>query len=212
MYNELLLEGGRVFYEEKYDGGGTTFGINSLKHTNVKNQIKKGTILEMCSGPGFMGFYLNFKGYTDELYLSDINDDVKSGIEKTIEYNNLTNTKFINSNGFTNISKDLKFDTIIINPPHFSSPRIGGYDSLENELMSLDNNMEFHKKFIDEAKYYLKQNGIILLIGNMGGISPTDIETLGILDYTFELLACERFGWIRDSKFYVLKIKKRDAY
>ena len=166
----------------------------------------------MCSGPGFMGFYLNFKGYADELYLSDINNNLKDGIEKTIEYNNLKNTKFINSDGFSNINKDLKFDIIIINPPHFSSPRIGGYDSPENEFMSLDNNMKFHKKFIDEAKYYLKEDGFILLIGNMGGITPKDIEKIGILDYTFEVLACERFGWIRDSKFYVLKIKERNAH
>ena len=31
MYNELLLEGGRIFYKEEHDGGGSTFGINSLK-------------------------------------------------------------------------------------------------------------------------------------------------------------------------------------
>jgi len=212
MYNEFILEGGRVFYEEKYDGGGTTFGVNALKHDNVKNEIKKGTILEMCSGPGFMGFYLNFQGYADELYLSDLNGVHTEYIQKTIEYNNLTNTTFIQSDVFSNIDKNLKFDTIVLNPPHYASPRIGGYNNAEEELMSLDNGMKFHKKFIDEAKYYLKEDGVIILVGNMGGIKPIDIYDIGIVDYTFEQLAAERFGWIRDSIFYVLKIKERNAH
>lgn len=212
MYNEFDLEFGKIFYEERYDGGGTTFGINSLKDERVIPHIKKGRILEMCSGPGFMGFYLKFQNYANELYLSDINGYHTDYIKKTIEYNNLSNVNFIQSNGFDSIPKDLKFDTIVVNPPHYATARIGGYNTSEEELMSLDEGMVFHKKFIDDAKYYLKDNGVILLIGNMGGITPSDIEKIGIVDYTFSTLACERFGWIRDSKFYVLKITERNGH
>jgi 16S rRNA G1207 methylase RsmC len=92
---QIVIDGNTLFYDEKLDGGGSTFGINSLKNEVVEKSIKRGSILEMCSGPGFMGFYLNFKGFTDELVLVDINDENVLSIEKTISYNKLTNTKFI---------------------------------------------------------------------------------------------------------------------
>ena len=69
---QFILKKGKVIYDEIYDGGGSSFGINALKDEKVKSVIKKGNILEMCSGPGFMGFYLNFEGYADYLILSDI--------------------------------------------------------------------------------------------------------------------------------------------
>lgn len=203
---ELLLENGKVIYDEIYDGGGTTFGVNALRDTRVKSIIKKGNILEMCSGPGFMGFYLNFEGFADYLTLSDINDVHSSYIQQTIQNNNLTNTKFIQSNGFKSFNDD-KFDTIVMNAPHYASPRNGGYVSMEEELICLDQDLEFHKHFFKYAKNYLKKDGVIILIGNMGGIQPEQIMEMGSIDYTYSLIACERYGWIRDSRFYVLEIK-----
>jgi len=41
----------------------------------------------------------------------------------------------------------------------------------------------------------------------MGGIQPEEIMQIGGNDYTYSLIACERYGWIRDSRFYVLEIK-----
>lgn len=202
---EFIVEGKKIYYDTEFDGGGTTFGINALKDKSVESSIKSGRILEMCSGPGFMGFYLNFKGLVDELTLVDINYENNTFIQKTILTNNLTNTKFIASNGFDNLT-DTFFDTIIINPPHYASPRIGGYPSIQEELMSLDEDMYLHQEFFENAKDYLKKDGVIILIGNMGGITPDDVKDVAGDDYNVELIACDRFGWIRDSKFYVLKI------
>lgn len=203
---EFILEHGKVFYDEIYDGGGTTFGVNALRDERVQSIIKKGNVLEMCSGPGFMGFYLNFEGYADSLVLSDINDVHSAYIQQTIENNNLRNTKFIQSNGFKSFGDD-KFDTIVMNAPHYASPRNGGYVSMEEELICLDQDLEFHKHFFKYVKNYLKKNGVIILIGNMGGIQIEEIKEIGGLDYTYTLIACERYGWIRDSRFYVLEIK-----
>ena len=202
---EFDVEGKKIYYDTEFDGGGTTFGINSLKDTVVENSIKPGRILEMCSGPGFMGFYLNFKGLADELTLVDINYENNTFIQKTILSNGLSNTKFIASNGFDNLT-DTLFDTIIINPPHYASPRDGGYPNIQEELMSLDEDMYLHQEFFENAKDYLKKDGVIILIGNMGGITPNDIRDVAGDDYKVELIACDRFGWVRDSKFYVLKI------
>lgn len=201
----FTIEGNKIYYDVEYDGGGTTFGINALKNEVVQNSIRPGKILEMCSGPGFMGFYLNFKGFADSLTLVDINYENNTFIQRTIIDNGLGNTNFIASNGFDNVS-DIEFDTIVINPPHYSSPRDGGYPSIQEELMSLDEDMYLHQEFFENAKNYLKKDGVIILIGNMGGITPNDVEDVAGDDYNVELIACDRFGWIRDSKFYVLKI------
>jgi methylase of polypeptide subunit release factors len=202
---QFTVEGKKIFYDVEFDGGGTTFGINSLKHEVVAKTIKRGSILEMCSGTGFMGFYLNFKGMADKLVLVDINGENVSFIEKTISSNGLTNTEFIQSDGFGSVP-DTLFDTIIINPPHYDSPRDGGYPSIQEELMSLDEDMYLHQEFFENASKYLKKDGVIILIGNMGGITPDDVKSVAGDGYNVELIACERFGWIRDSKFYVLKI------
>ena len=210
MFNELLLENGRIFYREEHDGGGSIFGINSLKDKRVLNNIKKGNILEMCSGPGFMGFYLNFLGYCDYLILSDINNDHNEAISETIRYNELTNTKFIQSDSFKSFYIHNTFDTIVINPPHYSSERNGGYISKEEELICMDKDLKFQKDFFRAARNYLKKDGVIVLIGNMGGIQPEETLEIAKDEFEGEIIACERYGWIRDSKFYVLKLKLKD--
>lgn len=205
---EFKLDNGIIYYDDVVDGGGTTFGINSVKDKRVSAEIKPGNILEMCSGPGFIGFYLYFEGIAKNLYLSDIMIGNKLYIDKTIEHNKLNNVEFIHSNAFRYFDKSLKFDTIILNPPHFISPRKGGYDNQQNEIISLDTDMKFHKEFLDNAKNFINDNGVIIIIGNMGGITPEEIMNYCKTDYIGEVIACERFGWIRDRKFYVLKLTK----
>lgn len=204
---EFILDKGTVYYDEIVDGGGTTFGVNAVKDERVKSVIKPGNILEMCSGPGFIGFYLYFEGIAKKLYLSDIVIGQKVYIDKTIKEGQLTNVEFIHSNAFRYFDKDLKFDTIVMNPPHFSSPRKVGYDNQQNEIISLDEDMKFHKEFLDNAKNFLNDNGVIIIIGNMGGITAEEIMEYCHNDYTGEIVAIDRFGWIRDRKFYVLKLK-----
>jgi methylase of polypeptide subunit release factors len=204
---ELILDNGKIIYDEIYDGGGSIFGINALKDERVINVIKKGNILEMCSGPGFMGFFLNLQGFANQLVLSDINQSHSSYIRETILQNNLMNTKFIQSDGFKSFKIHNMFDTIIMNAPHYSSPREGGYVSKEEELICLDQDLQFHKHFFKSAKNYLKKDGVIVLIGNMGGIQPQQIIDIAGDKYISNMISCERYGWIRDSRFYVLEIK-----
>ena len=167
-----------------------------------------------------LGFGTKWEGFIKKAeticdYLNDLPDDeiiavvdgFDSYIKKTIEENNLTNTKFIQSDGFKSFYIHNNFDTIIMNAPHYSSPRNGGYVNREEELICLDLDLQFHKHFFKYAKNYLKKDGVIVLIGNMGGIKPEEIIDLAGNDYNCKLIACNRYGWIRDSKFYVLEIK-----
>lgn len=204
---EFILDKGKVYYEEHLDGGGTTFGVNCLKDPSVSLYIKKGKILEMCSGPGFMGFYLNFEGYADELYLLDINNENKSCIEETIKNNGLTNTKFFNSNIFDSFNEDVVFDTIVSNPPHFSTPRPGGYKDSYEELISLDLDMNFHKKFFKDVKKFMNEDSRIILVENAGGISANDIIEIASNDFDIHVGDYDRYGWVRDSRFYTVTLK-----
>jgi methylase of polypeptide subunit release factors len=205
---EFKTEKGIVYYKEELDGGGTTFGVNCLKDPSVNRNIKKGDILEMCSGPGFMGFYLNFEGYADTLTLSDVNLENQKYIYQTIEKNNLTNTKFIHSDNFRSFDSEMMYDTIISNPPHFATPRPGGYKDSYQELISLDQDMSFHKNFFDFVGDHLKEDGRIILVENAGGISANDIIKICGDRFTVEVGEYNRYGWINDSLFYTVVIKK----
>lgn len=208
---QFKLEKGTVFYEEHLDAGGTTFAVNCLKNPSVNQHIKRGKILEMCSGPGFMGFYLNFEGYADELYLSDINLENELYIKETINQNSLTNTKFINSNVFDSFNDDIIFDTILINPPHYSTPRPGGYKDEYEKLISLDLDMNIHKNFFTQVKKFMNDDSRIVLVENAGGISADDIINLTKNDFDIEIGEYNRYGWIRDSRFYtvILRLKRQ---
>lgn len=173
---EFLIEKRKVYYEEYLDGGGTWFGVETIKNNLVISNINKGKILEMCSGPGFMGFYLNFMGLADELYLIDINEENKDCINETIKFNKLTNTKFIHSDTFESFAKNIIFDTIVSNPPHFTSCVL---DKPEHqELTTIDKEWKFHKNFFNNVEKFMNENTKIIFIENYQGMSVKDIRHL----------------------------------
>lgn len=208
--DEFIIGEKKVFYHKVLDGGGTTFGINALKHSEILPFIKSGKILEICSGPGFMGFYLNFMGYCDNLILSDINDENQSYIDKTIEYNKLNNTKFISSNIFESFENEIIFDTIVSNPPHFKTKRPGGYRSEHEKLISLDENMEFHKNFFNQVQKYINYESKIILVENTAGVNVQDIVEITKENFDILLVHYDKYGWVGESSFYtiILKLKK----
>ena len=171
------------------------------------DRVKKGNILEMCSGPGFMGFYLNFEGYADNLYLTDLNAYNRKYIYETTMNNSLTNTEFIHSNGFTSLDPKIKFDTIISNPPHFATPKPNGYKSEQEKLITLDLGMDFHKKFLEDAKKYMHKDSIIILIENATGINSDDIIEMAKDDYEIEVGVHDKYGWPGESTFYPIFLK-----
>lgn len=197
----------KISYEPHLDGGGTTFGINALNSNNVNKFIKKGKIVEMCSGPGFMGFHLFGQGVCDELYLVDINNENLIYIQQTIELNNLNNVQFIESNGFDKIVPNKDIDTIISNPPHFKTIRPGGYRSYHEKVISLDENMNFHKKFFKDSKLHLKNDGIIILVENCNGVTENDIIELSKDDFKVEYVEYSDYGWVGKSSFYTIVLK-----
>lgn len=200
----------KVFYEKRFDGGGTTFGFNAITKPIISDYIQEfSDVLEMCSGPGFIGYTLLKKKKANRLVLSDINIDLYPSIQETNESNKLQNVEFILSDCFDTISEENKFDVIVSNPPHFKTMRPDGYRSREEKLISLDFDMEFHKKLFDSAHKFLNPNGKIILIENCDGVTEEDIRMLSDEYFTVETVDYDSYGWQGKSTFYtiVLTIK-----
>lgn len=199
-----------VFYEKRFDGGGTTFGFNAITKSDILEKIQdRGDVLEICSGPGFIGYTLLKYNKVNRLVLSDINPEVRDGIESTNRFNNLK-VEFIQSDCFDSMEDSNKFDTIVSNPPHFKTERPNGYRSSEEKLISLDYDMQFHKKFFESAHRYLNPNGKIVLIENCDGVTEEDIRVLSNQHFSVELVDYDSYGWEGESTFYTIILKLID--
>jgi len=175
-----------------------------LNSENVKKFIKKGRVMEMCSGPGFMGFHLLGQGYCDELYLIDINSENLKHINETIRLNNLNNVKFIESNGFNELVGEPNIDVIISNPPHFKTLRPEGYRFDNEKLLSLDEDMNFHKEFFKNVKKHLNKDGVIILVENTEGVTEEDIREMTKDIFKVQYVEYGDYGWAGKSKFYTI--------
>ena len=199
-----------VFYEKRFDGGGTTFGFNAITKSDIINKIQdQGNVLEICSGPGFIGYTLLKYNKANRLVLSDINAEVRDGIETTNRFNNLK-VEFIQSDCFDSMEDSNKFDTIVSNPPHFKTERPNGYRSNEEKLISLDYDMQFHKKFFESVHKFLNPNGKIVLIENCDGVTEEDIRMLSNQHFSVESVNYDSYGWEGKSTFYTIILKLID--
>ena len=199
-----------VFYEKRFDGGGTTFGFNAITKSDIVNKIQdQGDVLEICSGPGFIGYTLLKYNKANRLVLSDINPEVRDGIETTNRFNNLK-VEFIQSDCFDSMEGSNKFDTIVSNPPHFKTERPNGYRSSEEKLISLDYDMQFHKKFFESAHKFLNPNGKVVLIENCDGVTEEDIRVLSNQHFSVESVDYDSYGWEGKSTFYTIILKLID--
>ena len=166
-------------------------------------------VLVVCSGPGFIGYTLLKYNKANRLVLSDINSEVRDLIETTNRINNLK-VEFIQSDCFDSIEDSNKFDTIVSNPPHFKTERPNGYRSSEEKLISLDYDMQFHKKFFETVHNYLKPNGKIVLIENCDGVTEEDIRILSNQHFSVELVDYDSYGWEGKSTFYTIVLRLLD--
>ena len=207
----LNVDNNPIYYETELDGGGSIFGINAME--SIQSKLSIGKVLEMFSGPAFMGFYLKFNGIAEELYLSDINLENEKCIDKTIKENNLKNVKFIHSDIFDSFDEKIKFDTIVCNPPHFKTPRPWGYKEKFEKIISLDEDMHIHKKFLKDVKNYMHENTKLVLIEHPHGITLDDIKELIGNSFYVEYTETSRYGWIRNIEYrtIILKLKNTEV-
>lgn len=130
---------------------------------NNKNNLK---ILDLCTGSGIIAITL--KKELDQISIDVVASDIsEEAIEVAIEnaqYHD-TDVRFIQSDIFNNI--DDKFDIIVSNPPYIDrkdevtmKENVLNYDP-HLALFAEEEGMYFYRKIIEQAKDYLKENGVM---------------------------------------------------
>lgn len=136
--------------------------IEYVKKTN-KNNLK---ILDLCTGSGIIAITL--KKELDEILIdvvaSDISEEAIEVSKENAQYHN-ADVRFIQSDVFNNI--DDKFDIIVSNPPYIDrkdevtmQDNVLKYDP-HLALFAEEEGMFFYRKIIEQAKDYLKENGVM---------------------------------------------------
>mgnify|MGYP001559820898 FL=1 len=116
----------------------------------IDNMVIKGKTLDLGCGYGIIGLVAS-KLTKEDVYLTDINKRACQIAELNLKINNIRNAKVIQGNLYEPL-KNIKFDTILINPPQTAGKEI-----------CLD--------MVKHAKEHLNKNGLLELVArhNKGG-------------------------------------------
>lgn len=136
--------------------------IEYVKVSN-KNNLK---ILDLCTGSGIIAITL--KKELDQISIdvvaSDISEEAIEVAKENAQYHD-ADVRFIQSDIFNNI--DDKFDIIVSNPPYINrkdevtmQDNVLKYDP-HLALFAEEEGMYFYRKIIEQAKNYLKENGVM---------------------------------------------------
>ena len=176
-----------VYYQSKHDGGGPVF----IKHIFSKKEFLEEhkdctSVLEVCSGPGFIGWYLFHHLNMDQAHFLDIHKPVGEDIKKTAEINN-KKFNFYHSDGFKNYTGP-KVDLIVMNPPfyfnqeqftnHVKHKQLTIDSTIENDKrITLDLDFNLHNNLIDNFEKHLSDNGRIVFLEDRDFIPRQMIES-----------------------------------
>lgn len=185
--DKTLLNGNTpVFYKTELDGG----GMNWIRLMNSYEWPRVNSVMEMCCGAGFMGYYLKHKYNIDKLILVDIHEPVKEVITETNKINKWDSVELYISDAFEQYDGQM-VDMIVSNPPHLKSQQeFEAYKyntNDDNPRILLDRDLNFHKKFLNKLHNVLNPNGYLVLLENKNNIPPeliTEINPkLELVDY-----------------------------
>lgn len=136
--------------------------IEYVKATN-KNNLK---ILDLCTGSGIIAITLKkeLEQVSVDVIASDISEEAIEVAKENAQFHDAI-IKFIKSDIFNNI--DDKFDIIVSNPPYIDckdevtmQDNVLKYDP-HLALFAKEEGMYFYRKIIEQAKDYLKENGVM---------------------------------------------------
>jgi release factor glutamine methyltransferase len=139
----------------------------------IKNQKSKVKILEIGTGSGCITISIikkltaNRKQLTF-FYASDISANALKIAKENSKIHKVQNKiKFIKSDLFENIDKNLKFDFVIANLPYLDKKEISTNPELKHEPISAlaggKNGAEIYQKFFSQIKNHLAQNSKIYI-------------------------------------------------
>lgn len=149
--------------------------IKTLKNNENKNVFFDNNsslnILDMCTGSGAIAISISknvesiFIKDNVKIYASDISSLALDVARKNND-DLLSDVCFIESDLFTSIPNDIKFDVIVSNPPYIRTEVINTLpEEVKNEphiaLDGMEDGLYFYREIIKQAKEYLNKNGRI---------------------------------------------------
>lgn len=175
-----------VYYKLENYGSGPNYieGIYSSKSFLEQHKDCK-SVLEVCSGPGFVGWYLYNKLKLDTIHFLDIHEPVLEDIKKTASYNN-ADYNFYLSDGFINYDGP-KVDLIISNTPFMPTEEVY-YKFIENNNITdikrikndkrlyMDLELKLHKNLLENFNKHLTDNGRIVFVQDKNIASVDKLE------------------------------------
>lgn len=161
-----------------------------LIEETLKLAKDKDKILDMCTGSGIIAITLTKNVEKANVFACDISLEALKVAKENNELHN-TNVKFINSNLFENI-EEKNFDIIVSNPPYITEKEM---QELENQVKKEPelalyggvNGLDFYKKITENAKEYLKKEG--LLIFEIGYKQKEDVSKI-LIENKFKNIKC----------------------
>lgn len=136
---------------------------------SLANNDENAEILDLCTGSGCIAISLAKEIVTPNIMAIDISPKAlqiaKLNAEKNLVHNRI---KFIESDMFTNIDKNYKFDYIVSNPPYIKTDVIKSLsEEVKKEpIIALDGGKDgndFYRKIIENSYKYLKGEGYLCL-------------------------------------------------
>ena len=163
---------------------------------NKVNKIKKCEVLDVGTGSGAISVCVAKYGNCKVTAV-----DISKGaleVAKQNAKNNEVKISFLESNLFSGLKKNKKFDIIVSNPPYIRSLDI---DLLDEEVKNYDprlaldggkDGLDFYRRLAEESKLHFKKNGVIFLEIGKGQFTSVKkilekngfLEIEGIKDYS----------------------------
>ena len=207
-------------HEPQHNGGGPFFIEKFLNRSGVLDKFNATTsVMEMCSGPGFMGYYLAHKLNLKNAYFLDINPDVADCYK--------VNKKRVDFRVSHKVSDSFKSYTgpkvnlIVLNPPHLVEekhftdvskdvPEWFPVDTPAKErqsrLILLDEDFKFHTHFCNEVYDRLTKKGQIAFLENEKFIPHKRLEEHLGDRFSYEFI---QFQDTLDEGYYLLIATKK---
>lgn len=130
----------------------------------------KMTVLDFGTGTGCLAIALAAKCPNTKITALDLSADALVLAKQNAAANQVSNQiEFLQSDGFTALQDQRRFDLIISNPPYIASAEI---ETLEPEVRDFDpraaldggaDGLDFYRLFAAQAKLFLKPNGKIMV-------------------------------------------------
>jgi methylase of polypeptide subunit release factors len=160
----------KVLSTPHLEGGGRDFGQALVRFVEERIGPVE-SMLEWCSGPGFIGFAALGGNVCQKLGLADINEEAILVCRKTVRENQLSEkVRLFTSDCFDSIPPEEHWDVVVGNPPHrggrYLEPRLGP------ALLYIDEDWKAHRRFYRQVPAYLNPGGSVALIESRGWSKP----------------------------------------